>query len=54
MKIVYIHDSIAKVGGVERIFANKMNYLADVFKYNVSMYILLLQSRDTFIFFSDI
>lgn len=35
MKIVYIHDTIAKVGGVERVFAENMNYLADVFGYEV-------------------
>ncbi|MEG1684672.1 MAG: glycosyltransferase, partial [Bacteroides sp.] len=28
MKIVYIHEAIAKVGGIERIYADKMNYLS--------------------------
>lgn len=35
MKIVYIHDTISKVGGVERIFAEKMNYLAEVLDYEI-------------------
>lgn len=29
MKIVYIYEAIAHVGGIERIFADKMNYLAN-------------------------
>lgn len=29
MKIVYFHDAIARLGGVERVFTDKMNYLAD-------------------------
>lgn len=29
MKIIYLYDSIARTGGVERIFTDKMNYLAD-------------------------
>lgn len=28
MKIIYLYDSIARTGGVERIFVDKMNYLA--------------------------
>ena len=35
MKIVYIHDNLAQVGGVERILADKMNYLSDVYGYDV-------------------
>lgn len=31
MKIIYIHESIAYKGGLERIFVEKMNYLADKF-----------------------
>lgn len=35
MKIVYILDSLARVGGIERILTDKMNYLADVYGYDV-------------------
>lgn len=35
MKIVYVHDALARVGGVERILADKMNYLADVYGHEV-------------------
>ena len=27
MKIVYVYDSIARIGGMERILTDKMNYL---------------------------
>lgn len=37
MKIVYVYDAIARVGGVERILADKMNYLADVYGYEVHL-----------------
>lgn len=49
MKIVYIHDSIAHVGGVERIFAEKMNYLADVLGYEVYL-ITSIQGQHPFSF----
>lgn len=29
MKIVYVYDSIARIGGMERILTDKMNYLAE-------------------------
>lgn len=32
---MYVHDAIARVGGVERILVDKMNYLADVYGYDV-------------------
>lgn len=35
MKIMYVYDAIARVGGVERILVDKMNYLADVYGYDV-------------------
>lgn len=35
MKIIYLYDSIARTGGVERIFIDKMNYLADILQYEV-------------------
>ena len=35
MKIVYIYESIAHKGGLERIFVDKMNYLADRLQYEV-------------------
>lgn len=28
MKLVYVHDALARIGGVEKILADKMNYLA--------------------------
>lgn len=34
MTIIYLHNSFAYYGGLERIFINKMNYLADD-KYNI-------------------
>lgn len=49
MKIVYIHDAIARIGGVERIFAEKMNYLADVFGYEVYL-ITSIQGKHPFSF----
>ena len=30
MKIVYVYDSIARIGGMERILTDKMNYLAEI------------------------
>ena len=38
MKIVYIHDSIARIGGLERILADKMNYLAE--KYDIDLFLI--------------
>lgn len=35
MKIVYLYDSLALIGGLERILTDKMNYLADVYGYDV-------------------
>lgn len=35
MKIMYVYDAIARVGGAERILVDKMNYLADVYGYDV-------------------
>ena len=35
MKIVYIYDSIARIGGLERILTDKMNYLAETYNYEV-------------------
>lgn len=35
MKIVYVYDAIARIGGVERILVDKMNYLAEVYGYEV-------------------
>ena len=44
MKIIYIHESIAYKGGLERIFVEKMNYLADKFQYEV--YLLTTSQGD--------
>mgnify|MGYP003300168689 CR=1 FL=1 len=35
MKIVYIYDAIARIGGLERVLVEKMNYLAEVYKYEI-------------------
>lgn len=35
MKIVYVYDAIARIGGVERILVDKMNYLAEVYGYEI-------------------
>ena len=37
MKLLYIVDSMANWGGTERILVEKMNYLADVYGYDVYM-----------------
>lgn len=49
MKIVYILDSVARIGGVERIFSGKMNYLADILGYNVFL-ITFCQGQHSFPF----
>lgn len=38
MKIIYIYDSIARIGGTEKILVDKMNYLAD--NYNQEVYLI--------------
>ncbi len=38
MKIVYVYDAIARLGGVERIWVDKMNSLAD--QYNEQVYLV--------------
>lgn len=38
MKIIYIYDAIAIIGGTERILVDKMNFLADV--YNQEVYLI--------------
>lgn len=38
MKIVYIYEAIAIIGGTEKILVDKMNYLADV--YNQEIYLI--------------
>lgn len=35
MTIIYLHNSFTYVGGIERIFINKMNYLANIYHYNI-------------------
>lgn len=37
MRIAYVTDCIARIGGVERILADKMNYLADEMGYEVHL-----------------
>ena len=38
MRIVYFHDAIARLGGVERVFVEKMNFLAD--QYGLEVYLI--------------
>lgn len=38
MRLIYFHDAIARLGGVERIFIDKMNYLAD--KEGLDIYLI--------------
>lgn len=38
MKIIYIYDAIARIGGTEKILVDKMNYLAD--NYNQEVYLI--------------
>lgn len=49
MKIVYVYDAIARVGGVERILVDKMNYLAEVYGYEVYL-ITAAQGKHPFSF----
>lgn len=37
MKIVYLYSSIAIMGGIERVFVDKMNYLVNYYGYEVYM-----------------
>lgn len=38
MKIIYFYDTIARIGGTEKILIDKMNYLAD--NYNLEVYLI--------------
>lgn len=38
MKIIYIYNTIASIGGIERIFVDKMNYLADKCHHEVYLF----------------
>ncbi|WP_455664241.1 glycosyltransferase family 4 protein [Phocaeicola sp.] len=49
MKIVYVYDAIARVGGVERILVDKMNYLAEVYGYEIYL-ITAAQGKHPFSF----
>ena len=35
MKIVYVHDALARIGGLERVLTDKLNYLAEVYNHDV-------------------
>lgn len=41
MKIVYVYDSIARIGGMERILTDKMNYLAEIYGHEVYLLSLI-------------
>lgn len=43
MKIVYVYDSIARIGGMERILTDKMNYLVEIYGHEVY---LITSSQD--------
>ncbi|MGL5273345.1 MAG: glycosyltransferase family 4 protein [Phocaeicola sp.] len=47
MKIVYIHHSLSVVGGLERVWADKMNYLANQLGYKIYL-ITCDQNGDNF------
>lgn len=49
MIIVYIYDAIARIGGVERILVDKMNYLANVYGYEIYL-ITAAQGKHAFSF----
>lgn len=49
MKIAYICDNIARPGGIERIWINRINYLADVLNYDVYL-ITVCQGNHPYIF----
>lgn len=49
MRIAYVYDAIARIGGVERILVDKMNYLAEVYGYEVYL-ITAAQGRHPFSF----
>lgn len=47
MKIVYVIDSLASKGGAERILSEKMNYLSEVFNYDVFVITCYQNPHDT-------
>ena len=47
MKIVYVYDSIARIGGMERILTDKMNYLAEILSLLPKAIILFLSLYPT-------
>jgi glycosyltransferase involved in cell wall biosynthesis len=49
MKIVYIIDALAIIGGLERILIDKMNYLANEYNYEIYL-ITTIQGEHPFIF----
>jgi hypothetical protein len=48
MKIVYVYDSIARIGGMERILTDKMNYLVEIYGHEVY---LITSSQGNHLFF---
>ena len=53
MKIAYSIGSLGNSGGVERVLSTKVNYLADVFHYEVHIIVGGMQPIDLFYSFSD-
>lgn len=49
MRIVYFHDSIARLGGIEKVYVDKMNYLADIYKQDIYL-ITTCQGDHPFVF----
>lgn len=52
MTILYIHDKFSDFGGVERVFIDKMNYLADHDGYHVIM-LSYIQNGNNIVFYTS-
>lgn len=53
MKIIYMIQSIANSGGTERVLANKVNYLADLLGYDITIVTTDQRNRKPFFAFSE-
>ena len=49
MRIIYIIDALAIVGGLERVLIDKMNFLAENFKYEIFL-ITTQEERENYCF----
>ena len=48
MKIVYFYPSMHSAGGIERVLTVKLNYLADVLKYDIVLVNYRQRKRENF------